>query len=89
MIPWFFGHFWKCSEVVEFWHVDTFKNGRKIKGSFLLWALQLQTGLSGMQAKYVIQTVNNSTLGKLENCKLDKEIQQNFFPTLNHNQMIM
>ena len=41
MIPWFFGHFWKCSEVVEFWHVDTFKNGRKIKGSFLLWALQL------------------------------------------------
>ena len=20
--PWFFGHFWKCSEVVEFWHVD-------------------------------------------------------------------
>ena len=40
-IPWFFGHFWKCSEVVEFWHVDTFKNGRKIKGSFLLWALQL------------------------------------------------
>lgn len=49
----------------------------------------MQTGLSGMQAKYVIQTVNNSTLGKLENCKLDKEIQQNFFPTLNHNQMIM
>ena len=40
-IPWFFGHFWKCSEVVEFWHVDTFKNGWKIKGSFLLWALQL------------------------------------------------
>ena len=40
-IPWFFGHFWKCSEVVEFWHVDTFKNGRKIKGLFLLWALQL------------------------------------------------
>ena len=39
-IPWFLGHFWKCSEVVEFWHVDTFKNGRKIKGSFLLWALQ-------------------------------------------------
>ena len=24
-IPWFFGHFWKCSEVVEFWHVDTQK----------------------------------------------------------------
>ena len=41
------------------------------------------------EAKYVIQTVNNSTLGKLENCKLDKEMQQNFFPTLNHNQMIM
>ena len=39
-IPWFFGHFWKCSEVVEFWHVDTFKNGQKIKGLFLLWALQ-------------------------------------------------
>ena len=29
------------TEVVEFWHVNTFKNGRKIKGSFLLWALQL------------------------------------------------
>ena len=39
-IPWFFSHFWKCSEVVEFWHVDTFKYGRKIKGLFLLWALQ-------------------------------------------------
>ena len=44
-IPWFFGHFWKCSEVVEFWHVDWKINGRKFKGSFLLWAFQLTLSL--------------------------------------------
>ena len=41
-IPWFFGHFWKCSEVVVenyFWTLS--KNCWKIKGSFLLWAFQL------------------------------------------------
>ena len=34
-IPWFFCHFWKCSEVVEFWYVDTFKNGQKNQGIVL------------------------------------------------------
>ena len=40
-IPWFFGHFWKCPHAKIHLLLNTFKNGRKIKGSFLLWALQL------------------------------------------------
>ena len=59
MIPWFFGHFWKCSEVVEFWHVDTFKNGRKIKGSFLLWALQLYTDACALLSMWLIPCMSN------------------------------
>ena len=40
-IPWFFGHFWKCPHAKIQLLLNTFKNGRKIKGSFLLWAFQL------------------------------------------------
>ena len=40
-IPWFFGHFLKCPHAKIQLLLNTFKNGWKIKGSFLLWALQL------------------------------------------------
>ena len=40
-----------------------------------------------MLAKYVIETVDNSTQRKLGR-KLDKETRQNFFPTLNQNKAI-
>ena len=39
-IPWFFGHFWKCSHAKIQLLLNTFKKGWKIKGSFLLWAFQ-------------------------------------------------
>ena len=44
-IPWFFGHFWKCPHAKIQLLLNTFKNGRKIKGSFLLWALQFYAGI--------------------------------------------
>ena len=65
-IPWFFGHFWKCSEVVKTTS-EHFQKWPKIKGSFLLWAFQL------------INTYFLNRVREMVNFELGKEIEKDVF----------
>ena len=53
-IPWFFGHFWKCSEVVEFWHALSLSIlSLLIAPRSVILANQLGAGQSRLAKSYI------------------------------------
>ena len=53
-IPWFFGHFWKCSEVVEFWHTLSLSIlSLLIAPRSVILANQLRAGQSRLAKSYI------------------------------------